>query len=353
MKMFLDDCVYYGGAHGNRLWGRYAKRVYQVEKKIFSSGCIENMDFAQRVLKQLGLDGKRYLLECRYLDFEEKIKIASLFDIELSFTNSCPNGKIVYETSISGIMCSGVYGYVLFGNGRLYKISGKREVVFTPDSPIPLCEVKRNIIYRTKYEMIRKSQKLSNEVKNFISVNYDAIESLPSKADNLQWHDGWSSRYRFLNKQCEGYMMEYAESGKEIIKWVHNVESIFKKYGINLNPSYSDSVKIFLHKYLGILDEIDFDKSFEKGYDFLDSTEFGDSCVRFGFDILDGDTRWFIDDVGPRSFDELEDKQFLGSIIRSVWTYHKNAINKSEARFNTDWFRWAFARLEKLLKKEK
>lgn len=337
--MYLDECVYYGKKHGDKLWGRYAKRVYQVEKKIFSSGCIENMDFAQRVLKQLGSDyGRRYLLTCRYLNNDELFFVAKAFNIELPFSLEKPLEKIVYETSTSGTMYPFVAGYLLCDDGGLYKFDGK-------------CNW--NGQYKNmKYELMGKNKGLSSEVKNFIIENYYEIEKLPSEANNLNLDDGGSLHYRFLDKVCDGYEMYSAENGKDIIEWGNKVESIIKKHGINLNPSYSDSVKKFLHKYLGILDEIDFDKSFEKGYDFLDSTEFGDSCVRFGFDFLDGDIRWFIDDVGPCSFDELEDKQFLGSIIRSVWTYHKNAKNKSEARFNTDWFRWAFARLEKLLKKE-
>lgn len=96
MKMDLDDCVYYSGTQGNRLWGRYAKRVYQVEKEIFSGGCIENIDFAQRVLEQLGSDGRRYLLECDYLDFYEKSSVAKAFCIDLPFSLEKPNGNTVY-----------------------------------------------------------------------------------------------------------------------------------------------------------------------------------------------------------------------------------------------------------------
>lgn len=340
MKMDLDDCVYYGGAHGDKLWGRYAKRVYQVEKEIFSSGCIERVDFVRQVLKKLGSDGRRYLLDFVYLNFFEKYSIAKSFGFDLPFSIEKPNGNTVYEHSWSGTWIPRSSGFLLFEDGRLYEFDGKNEMIAAQDP------------YRLKYELVKNDQNLSLEVKRFIIKNQSKIDNLPSKADCKKIYDASNIHYKFLDKCCDGYAIDLAENGKEVVKWANKVESIFKKYGINLNPSYSDSVKIFLHKYLGILDEIDFDKSFEKGYDFLDSTEFGDSCVRFGFDFLDGDIRWFIDDVGPCSFDELEDKQFLGSIIYSVWMYHKNAKNKSEARFNTDWFRWAFARLEKLLKKE-
>lgn len=339
MKMDLDDCVYYGGTHSNRLWGRYAKRVYQIEKKVFSSGCVENVDFAQRVLEQLGSDGKRYLLACKYLNNNELFFVAKSFNIELPFSPEKPLEKIVYEVSTSGTMFPFVAGYLLCDDGGLYKFEG-------------ICNWDGQY-ENMKYELMEKNKDLSSKVKNFIIENFYEIERLPSEANNLNINDGSSRHYRFLEKICDGYEMDSAENGKGIIKWGNKVESILKKNGLNLNPSYEEYVEEIIRKYSAIMDEIDSDLSFEKGYDFLDSTEFGDSCIRLGFDILEGDIRRFIDNVGPCSFDELEDKQFLGSIIRSVWMYHKNVKNKKDARFKTDWFRWAFARLERIFEMKK
>ena len=337
MKMNLDDCVYYGGAHGNKLWGRYAKRVYQVEKEIFLSGCIERVDFVWQVIKKIGSDGRRYLLDFDYLNFFEKYSIAKSFGFDLPFSIEKPNGKTVYEYSWSGTWIPRSGGFLLFEDGRLYEFDGKNEMIAAQDP------------YRLKYELVKNDQNLSLEVKRFIIKNQSEIDNLPSKADYKNIYDASNIHYKFLDKCCDGYAIDLAENGKEVVKWANKVESIIKKYGINLKLSYNEELIECLHKYQGVMDEIDSDPSFEKGYDFLDSVDFENDL---SWEVLDGDIRRFIDNVGPRSFDEVEDVYFLKSVIYSVWLYYKNAKNKSEARFNTDWFRWAFARLEKLLKKE-
>lgn len=125
----------------------------------------------------------------------------------------------------------------MFENGRLYKFDGKSELIAGQDP------------YRLKYELIVNNQNLSLEVKQFILDNQNAINVLPSKADCKVFHDGTYIHYKFQDKSCDGYMIDYAENGKEAAKWAQKVESIFKKYGIILKPSFEESLIATIRKY--------------------------------------------------------------------------------------------------------
>lgn len=354
MQNKLNFCRYYNNEEECPYKRGYKRIVWESEKHVCETedNARDASEFLHLVASAIGENDKetiaRYIAQydCYRSSIDNSIANAKKYICEFYKLQDIlffdkPLGQTIYESIDEGTYEPECEGTILYEDGRIYKMYGYR--------------INENCTYLL--EAINKP--FADDIKSFIEENWNIVQKLPSETSKAPYCDGSYQYYKFLNKQCHGYMMRHTDDGQEVFSFAQRIDYLFHYCIFQTNEFETDE---FVKCWDAFMDMVISDKKGEKILDFICYGCFAEDCEVLGFnmDCFESFNKKYGNDFFNKYGDEklervfslIDDYQILGNAIYSQWRYYNHWAYDPIAEFDANWFKAAFKRLKELWEKQ-